>query len=318
PSPRRTRRLAHGLHTRALSRALPLCRVPPARVHQRPALLRLLGLGRPRLPRTRALSRAYRRCCPHPARPCHLRTRCARPAWSARPATPRTRCPSAATPIARHPPDNLPLRATSPILQAPCVSTPMRVRAPLSTALFASLLMCLSASHTSSYPSFRPCMRCFGPFSSLTGSSRLLGSSCRRGSEPTSVSFPSSSRLSLSSRIYPRPSKHRALLLRPYAYLHHTVRMYYRYPLGMVAGPFWVLVALVCPLECTHGVRHFYAGRCSVIRQVMIITISVSVHDYSVLVSVSVSVQYQFSYICQDHDIVIIFTVYFSMSFCGS
>ncbi|CAA0837946.1 Unknown protein, partial [Striga hermonthica] len=34
------------------------------------------------------------------------------------------------------------------------------------------------------------------------------------GTEPTSVSFPSSSRLSLSSRIYPRLSKHRAHLLR--------------------------------------------------------------------------------------------------------
>ncbi|CAA0810872.1 Unknown protein, partial [Striga hermonthica] len=71
--PRRTRRLARGLHTRTLSRALPLCRVPPARAHPRPALLRPLGLGHPRLPRTRALSRAYRRRCPHPVRPRHSR-----------------------------------------------------------------------------------------------------------------------------------------------------------------------------------------------------------------------------------------------------
>ncbi|CAA0829951.1 Unknown protein, partial [Striga hermonthica] len=61
-------------------------------------------------------------------------------------------------------------------------------------------------------------------------------------------------------------------------------------------------------VKCAHGVRHFYAGRCSVISQVMFIMRSVSDYSVPVSVSVSVSVSVHFSYICQDHDIVIIFT----------
>ncbi|CAA0826377.1 Unknown protein, partial [Striga hermonthica] len=71
-----------------------------------------------------------------------------------------------------HPPSVLNSSYTAPpTFRAPCASTPMRVCAPFLNVHF---LACLYASHTSSYPPLRPCMRRFGPIFSLLGSSRPL------------------------------------------------------------------------------------------------------------------------------------------------